>query len=127
MNKAAKLCILFFLLFFADLNVNGQNLKFKFINKTGKNVDSLNVNGVLVGHIDKDSTSQFIFYSSMTFDSGYPIVSMRAYIDNKKVSTRKFIDRCGTEMKEIKTGEYLYYLKYYITPVDTFINISKLP
>ncbi len=127
MDKHIKVYFLFFLLVFVDLNVTGQNLKLKFNNKTGKTVDSLYVNGMLVGHIDKDSTSPFIIYKSMTFDSGYPMVSMSTYIDNNKIYTRKIRGFCGTEMKEIKTGEYLYYLKYYVNPSDTFINISSIP
>lgn len=127
MGKYCKVYILVFILVFVDLNVAAQNLKFKFNNKTGKNVDSLFVNGKLIGHLDKDSTSQVILYNSMTFDTGSPIISMSAYIDNNKVYTRRIPGRCGTEMEEIKTGNYFYYLRYFKTPNDTFINVSPIP
>ena len=127
MRKYIKIYILFFILVFVDLNANAQNLKFKFSNKTGKNIDSLFVNGKLIVHLDKDSTSKVVVYNSMTFDSGTPIISMSAYIDNNKVYTRRIPGFCGTEMKEIKTGDYFYYLRYFKTPNDTFITATPIP
>ena len=86
-------------------NSSGQDLKVKFYNKTGFDLDSLKIQKNFIGHLAKDSATYFLDFSSLVFDSGIPDANLFAVIDDKIITTPK-IRRCGTEMKTMKKGIY---------------------
>ena len=121
--KNFKTHIIFFHLFVGSF-VFSQNVSIKVINKTQKAVDSLRINGVFIGHVDKDSTTQTVFYKSMQFDSGNPIFKLSSFIENKNIKSRPNYGWCGTSLENRSVGEYVCYLKYFETKVDTFIRLD---
>ncbi len=121
--KDLKIHILIFLLLMGNIIIS-QNISIRVINKTNKVVDSLRINGVFVGHIDRDSSTQAIFYKSIQFDSGNPEFVLSSFIENKNIKSRSHIFRCGTSLENRILGEYLCHLKYFESKVDTFIRLD---
>ena len=121
--KDLKKHIIFFFLFIASFVVS-KNVSIRVINKTNKAVDSLRVNGVFVVHLDRDSTTQTIFYKSMQFDSGNPEFILSSFIENKNIKSRPYIGWCGTSLENRSAGEYLCHLRYFESKADTFIRLD---
>ena len=67
-------------------------------------MDSLRINGVFVGHVDQDNTTQTIFYKSMQFDSGNSEFTLSSFIENKNIKSRPYIGECGTSKKNRSVG-----------------------
>lgn len=105
-KPSLKIIVMCFI-FIANFS-NGQDLKMKFYNKTGFDLDSLSINNTFIGHISKDSVTNYISFDSFVFDSGMADGNLVAIINNKifATPTTPKTKRCGTEMKVIKEGTY---------------------
>jgi hypothetical protein len=83
----------------------GSGIKMKFYNSTGYDLDALLIGNKLIGHLSKDSTTDYINFDSFVFDSGHADANLEALISRRIVQTPKY-RRCGTQMKTVTTGTY---------------------
>ena len=102
-----KTKVVLFLLF-AIFCKNGfaQKLTIELFNKTGLDLDSVTLNKVYCGKIEKDSSLKVLkckgFYSS----SGWPLLKISGII-HKKIPVRSLTE-CGTKAKFITTGKHQF-------------------
>lgn len=85
---------------------NGQELKVKFHNKTGHDIDSLTFHEVLIGELKKDSSTKFI--SLITFNSQeYPT----GKINTLTLWNPNTYPKCGTGIKHYTSGIFEFDLE----------------
>ena len=103
-----KTKVVLFLLFAIFLQQNGfaQKLTIELFNKTGFDLDSVSLNKVYCGKIEKDSSLKVLkckgFYSS----SGWPLLKISGIIHDK-IPVRS-LTKCGTKAKFIATGKHQF-------------------
>ncbi len=96
------------ILLFAIFCKNGfaQKLTIELFNKTGLDLDSVTLNKVYCGKIEKDSSLKVLkckgFYSS----SGWPLLKISGIIHDK-IPVRSLTE-CGTKAKFITTGKHQF-------------------
>jgi len=85
---------------------NAQKLTIELFNKTGLDLDSVTLNKVYCGKIEKDSSLKVLkckgFYSS----SGWPLLKISAIIQNN-IPVRS-LSECGSKAKYITTGKHQF-------------------
>jgi len=85
---------------------NAQKLTIELFNKTGLDLDSVTLNKVYCGKIEKDSSVKVLkckgFYSS----SGWPLLKISAIIQNN-IPVRS-LSECGSKAKYITTGKHQF-------------------
>ncbi len=91
-------------------NMCGQGLKVKVNNKTNQDIDSLKIGLVYVGHIPKDSSTQFINFSKFYFDSGHPYESISGQILKETLTEWHWSD-CASERRNETTGTFVFDLE----------------
>ncbi len=75
-----------------------SGVRIKFYNRTGYGIDSLIVNQTYVGHLAKDSSSVYVAFPGLGFDTGMPMANVEAYLNGKKIITQHGLGRCGTQV-----------------------------
>lgn len=83
--------------------LNAQ-VKITLKNNTGERIDSLKVENMFVGTIEKDSTKTVTF-QGITCDSGNPIIGLSGNIGIRKYKKENIL-YCGTFLKTVTEGEY---------------------
>lgn len=85
---------------------NAQKLTIELFNKTGLDLDSVTLNKVYCGKIEKDSSVKVLkckgFYSS----SGWPLLKISAIIHNN--TPVRSLSECGSKAKYITTGKHQF-------------------
>jgi hypothetical protein len=96
------------LIFFTSIillsTILNAQVKISLKNNTGQRIDSLKVENMFVGTIEKDSTKTVIF-QSIACDSGNPIIGLSGNIGLKKYKKENFL-LCGTFLKTLTEAEY---------------------
>ncbi|TRX39028.1 hypothetical protein [Flavobacterium restrictum] len=83
--------------------LNAQ-VKILLKNNTGERIDSLTVENIFLGTIEKDSTKT-VSFQSISCDSGNPIIALSGNIGLKKYKKENFLF-CGTFLKTVTEAEY---------------------
>ena len=99
----SKIYILILILYLLFLNLSGQDLKVKFYNKTGYQIDSLSFANTLIGNLPKDSSSNFINCNTF-YSHSYPT----GKIQNINLSDPNKYDQCGTGVEHYTIGLFEY-------------------
>lgn len=92
---------------FLTVFLNLKNLHIKFYNKTGEDIDSLVVGDTYIGQIKKDSSTEFINFKGLLFDSGFPREKITAIINKKKLHHING-SWCASGRKMVTEGEIIY-------------------
>lgn len=87
------------------LTVSGQDLKIKFYNLTGFDVDQIRVNQTYVGSIPKDSVSNFISFPSFWLDGSSPRENISAIFRKKYIKNHAYHMECAAMFHEMTVGE----------------------
>lgn len=82
-----------------------KNVKIKFYNKTGYNIDSLSFGGTFIGKLEKDSATTFVYLESFMSDE-----NPTGYIDTFSLIDANTFRHCGTGVELITRGAYEYDL-----------------
>ncbi|HEU4791306.1 MAG TPA: hypothetical protein VFS71_16585 [Flavobacterium sp.] len=96
------------LIFFTSIillsKILNAQVKISLKNNTGERIDSLKVENMFVGTIEKDST-KIVTFQSIVCDSGIPIIGLSGNIGITKYKKENFLI-CGTFLKTITEAEY---------------------
>jgi len=87
--------------------LNLKNLHVKFYNKTGEDIHSLTVGETYIGQVKKDSSTEFIHFKKLQFDSGFPLEKITAIINKKKLHHINW-SWCASERPIVSEGEIIY-------------------
>ena len=98
---------LLFLATFLSFNfdASGQDLKVKFHNRTGFDVDQILVNETFVGSIPKDSVTDLITFPSFWLDDGSPREKISGIYRKEYIANSAFQTECGSGIRQITAGE----------------------
>lgn len=124
MNKLTK--ILFTIIAtFVMTSIQSQNVNVKCINRTGFDLDSVVIEGVMFGQLQNDSASQVIKLKGLTIDSGVmPLISIKSTIDSRPITQHKIPFICGTSLVQKTEGDYVFYIYYIKTLYEEFLSLS---
>lgn len=96
------------LIFFTSIillsTILNAQVKISLKNNTGERIDSLKVENMFVGTIEKDST-KIVTFQRITCDSGNPIIGLSGNIGSTKYKKENFL-LCGTFLKTVTEAEY---------------------
>ena len=96
------------ILLFAIFCKNGfaQKLTIELFNKTGLDLDSVILNKVYCGKIEKDSSLKVLKCNGFYSSSGWPLLKISGIIHDK-IPVRS-LTKCGTKAKFITTGKHQF-------------------
>jgi hypothetical protein len=96
------------ILLFAIFCKNGfaQNLNIELFNKTGLDLDSVILNKVYCGKIEKDSSLKVLNCNGFYSSSGWPLLKISGIIYDK-IPVRS-LTKCGTKAMFITTGKHQF-------------------
>ncbi len=94
---------LFFFIFLFTITLNAQ-VKVSLKNKTGEKIDSVFIENIFVGVIEKDSIKTVTFEKIMS-DSGNLNIRVSAIIGKEKFETKTSY-QCATFIKTVTQGDY---------------------
>ena len=89
---------------------NSKNFQAKFFNKTGRNIDSLQIGNNFVGQLKKDSSTGFIYFRKFEFDSEFPYEDVSGKINGQKLNPF-YWSPCGTERNYLSNGTYQFDIR----------------
>lgn len=98
--------------------LNSKGFHAEFYNKTGEDLDSLIIGETLIGHLKKDSSTEYMHFKDFYFDDDFPYENISALIKNKK-ATKLNWSECGTGRSIKTTGTYSFDLKKEASLTDT--------
>jgi hypothetical protein len=90
--------------------VNFRSLHAKFYNKTGENLDSLVIAETLIGHLESNSSTEYIDFKNFLFDDDLPYERISGIINNKKLNQLNW-SWCGTGRERKSKGSYIFDIK----------------
>lgn len=97
------------LIFFTSIillsTILNAQVKISLKNNTGKRIDSLKVENMFVGTIEKDSTKTVTF-QRIAYDSGIPIIGLSGNIGITKYKNENY-PICGSFLKTITEAEFI--------------------
>jgi hypothetical protein len=125
MKRALKIITLILFLGCERNYAFAQDLYIKINNKTGDDVDSLEIGSTYVGRIDKDSSTKFIRFSEFHFLSFYPYESIFGYVQNKALGEWWWA-KCRTSYREVKSGKYIFDLMIGRTQGVDYFYLAEL-
>ena len=103
--------VLFLLCAIFCQNGIAQKLTIELFNKTGFDLDSVILNKVYCGKIEKDSSLKVLKCTGFYSSSGWPLLKISGIIHDK-IPVRS-LTKCGTKAKFIATGKHQFDI--YIT------------
>lgn len=90
--------------------VNFRSLHAKFYNKTGDNLDSLVIAGTFIGHLESNSSTEYIDFKNFLFDGSLPYEQISGKLNGKKLTQFNW-SWCGTERERKSKGSYIFDIK----------------
>ena len=109
-KKISILFVIFASIFSLFFYFNSKNFHAKFFNKTGGNIDSLQIGNNFIGQLKKDSSTEFIDLKKFEFDSEFPYEDVSGKINGQKINPF-YWSECGTEMNSISNGTYEFDIR----------------
>jgi len=120
---------LFFLFFLVGCNnpvqeeqIPGEQTKLQlsFQNNSIHQLSNLTVSGKLIGTLQSGSSSSYLGFENITFDTGLPDENASAEVDGKILNNFHRGYWCGTEKITIDSGKYLIGVEV----IDTVLFLS---
>lgn len=90
--------------------VNFRSLHAKFHNKTGENLDSLVIAGTFIGHLESNSSTEYIDFKNFPFEDNLPYERISGILNGKKLTQFNW-SWCGTERERKSKGSYIFDIK----------------
>jgi len=100
-------------------------VKVKIYNYTRKNIDSLIVGKVYIGHLAKDSATSFLSFTEFCFDSGLPCESMSGKIDGIKLTDLSWSGFCGTFSEPMGLEPFFFDLRIRETAYLDYLELIR--
>ena len=90
-------------------NLYAQKLTIEVFNKTGMDLDSVQLDKQYIGYLPKDSSAVLENYKEFKASGSWPLMKIRA-VDNKGNKSHNLTE-CGTKAKVIKDGRHRIDIK----------------
>ena len=105
----ALVCVLSVLLLNTGSVIYSQNLTIEVFNKTGMDLDSVQLDKRYIGFLPKDSSAVLENYKEFKASGSWPLMKIRA-VDDKGNKSHNLAE-CGTKAKVIKDGRHRIDIK----------------
>ena len=90
-------------------NLYAQKLTIEVFNKTGMDLDSVQLDKQYIGYLPKDSSAVLEIYKEFKASGSWPLMKIRA-VDDKGNKSHNLTE-CGTKAKVIKDGRHRIDIK----------------
>ena len=90
-------------------NLHAQILTIEVFNKTGMDLDSVQLDKQYIGYLPKDSSAVFENFKEFKASGSWPLMRIRA-VDDKGNKSHNLTE-CGTKAKVIKDGRHRIDIK----------------
>ena len=90
-------------------NLYAQKLTIEVFNKTGMDLDSVQLDKQYIGYLPKDSSAVLKNYKEFKASGSWPLMKIRA-VDDKGNQSQNLTE-CGTKAKVIKDGRHRIDIK----------------
>lgn len=101
-------------------------VKVKYVNKTGCDLNGLVIGGKRIGKLDKNAETKYLAYNVYHFDSGLPDEAAEAKIDNQKVGSYSQFFWCGTEKYTVEEGTFEIQIQKVVEQDKVYLYLAKM-
>ncbi len=101
--------LIFLLLIVNGKNLNAQKLTIEVFNKTGMDLDSVQLDKQYIGYLPKDSSAVLENHKEFKASGSWPLMKIRA-VDEKGNKSHNLTE-CGSKAKVIKDGRHRIDIK----------------